>query len=80
MYKVIVCTEFDKLPKELQGVYCDMDKYYYNVLYIEWNGKVIFSEQDRGEPEDNSFVRDYSWIKQQLEEAYNLGRLHSPYA
>lgn len=29
--------------------------------------------EDMGEPEDNTFDRDYSWIKTELERAYQLG-------
>jgi hypothetical protein len=28
---------------------------------------------DYGEPEDNSFLRDYSWVKQELKKAHNQG-------
>lgn len=28
---------------------------------------------DHGEPEDNSFFRDYKWIKDELEAAYKKG-------
>ena len=30
---------------------------------------------DYGEPEDNSFLRDYSWIKKELRSAYIQGRM-----
>jgi hypothetical protein len=29
---------------------------------------------DRGEPEDNTFYRDWSWIQGELEKAYQQGR------
>lgn len=29
---------------------------------------------DGGEPEDNSFIRDWSWVKGELEKAYAQGK------
>jgi len=43
-------------------------------LQISHNGQVIREEWDGGEPEDNTFSRDYAWVKYALEEAYRLGR------
>lgn len=31
---------------------------------------------DGGEPEDNSFLRDWKWVAPALQEAYELGRAH----
>jgi hypothetical protein len=45
-----------------------------NELLIMHNGKLINSYCDYGEPEDNSFLRDYDWIKSELEKAYLLGK------
>jgi len=42
-------------------------------LIIKYNGEVIARYWDGGEPEDNSFSRDWSWIDGELERAYNLG-------
>lgn len=45
-----------------------------NTLQILHNGMCIQEETDNGAPEDNSFYRDYQWIKAALENAYELGR------
>lgn len=42
-------------------------------LQIHYNGKLIQEECDGGEPEDNSFDRDWNWVAKALVEAYNLG-------
>lgn len=42
-------------------------------LLIFYNGELIKYFSDRGEPEDNSFSRDWSWINGELERAYSLG-------
>lgn len=44
-----------------------------NWLVVEHNGKEIAREFDDGEPEDNLFIRDYSWIAPLLHKVYNLG-------
>lgn len=43
------------------------------MLEIYHNGKCILTEYDGGEPEDNSFARDWNWIQFALQEAYKLG-------
>jgi hypothetical protein len=73
MYKVTICTDWNKLPESLKIEYEFMKDDYYNVLYIEHDEKIIFTASDCGEPEDNSFLRDYKWIKRQIEEAYIKG-------
>ena len=42
-------------------------------LTASHNGEVVMYGIDHGEPEDNSFLRDYDWIKPALEQAYALG-------
>lgn len=42
-------------------------------LRIYRNGVCVSEAQDYGEPEDNCFLRDYSWIKPALEDAYRFG-------
>lgn len=37
------------------------------------DGKVLFEERDGGEPEDQSFYRDWSWVPDALKKAYALG-------
>ena len=53
------------------------DKNYSRELQIWLDGELLDSYWDRGEPEDNSFLRDYSWISKELEKAYNLGYEHA---
>lgn len=50
------------------GDYWNMNK-----LVIEHNGEEIATHYDNGEPEDNSFTRDWGWVPDALEEAYKLG-------
>ena len=42
-------------------------------MKIFHNNKCIQTEYDGGEPEDNSFTRDWSWIQTALKTAYELG-------
>ena len=44
-----------------------------NELKIIYDKEIILEEVDNGEPEDNSFHRDYNWVKRELERAYELG-------
>jgi hypothetical protein len=44
-----------------------------NELIVEHNGKVIEEHWDGGEPEDNTFSRDWSWVAGAIERAYKLG-------
>ena len=46
---------------------------FYKLSITDDNGTREYS--DYGEPEDNSFGRDYKWIKIELEKAYHQGRL-----
>lgn len=43
------------------------------LIRVYHNEDLIATESDCGEPEDNSFVRDYKWIKPLLEKVYELG-------
>ena len=43
------------------------------VLKIIHNGEIIDEYYDGGEPEDNSFVRDWNWVPGIIEKAYKLG-------
>lgn len=47
-----------------------------HLLRIIVDGEEIESYPDRGEPEDNCFYRDWSWIDDELRRAYELGRQH----
>jgi hypothetical protein len=44
-----------------------------NILTVWRDGKAIREERDGGSPEDQSFYRDWKWVKDALEEAYELG-------
>ena len=46
-------------------------------LQIYVDGILIDCYYDFGEPEDNSFVRDYAWVSKELEKAYKLGYQHA---
>ena len=43
------------------------------ILKIEHNGELIDEYWDGGEPEDNTFVRDWNWVPGMIERAYKLG-------
>lgn len=43
------------------------------ILRIVHYGKVLEEHHDCGEPEDNSFYRDWSWVPDSIEKAYALG-------
>ena len=45
-------------------------------LRITVDDKVVFEETDGGEPEDNSFMRDWNWIAGEIINAYRLGMEH----
>lgn len=47
-----------------------------SVLTVYADGKFIEEHSDGGEPEDNSFGRDWEWIKPALERAYEIGLNH----
>lgn len=47
-------------------------RYRYTMVVIH-NGKVIAEETDGGEPEDNSFMRDWNFVPFLIERAYKLG-------
>ena len=40
---------------------------------LEHNGEIIDEYWDGGEPEDNSFYRDWGWVPGAIEKAYKLG-------
>lgn len=53
---------------ECEDAYCDR-----NVMTITVDGEVRAQYYDYGEPEDNSFVRDWAWVATELKNAYELG-------
>ena len=44
-----------------------------SLLRVTHNGEVIRAQTDGGEPEDNRFYRDWSWVADAIEEAYQRG-------
>jgi uncharacterized lipoprotein NlpE involved in copper resistance len=46
---------------------------YHQRLQVVRDGTVIREEADCGEPEDQSFCRDWSWVETALREAYAFG-------
>ena len=75
MYEVELITRLEQLPKELWDAYDWELTNHRHVLLIKLNGKIIQSECDGGEPEDQSFLRDWSWVKIALLEAYKIGKI-----
>ena len=51
----------------------DDDDRYRATLRVEHDGTVLYERHDGGEPEDNSFRRDWSWVPEAISEAYSLG-------
>ena len=51
----------------------DQEYDYRSILIATHNNKIVVKEYDHGEPEDNSFYRDYKWVKQALLDAYAAG-------
>lgn len=49
---------------------------YRSIIFILIDGKIDQWHFDMGEPEDNTFSRDWSWIQPALLKAYELGRSH----
>lgn len=44
-----------------------------SLLVITYNNQIIFTKTDGGEPEDQSFCRDLSWIPGIIQKAYEIG-------
>lgn len=43
------------------------------LLIVKRHGKMILKQYDGGEPEDNTFYRDWSWVESIIEKAYKFG-------
>jgi len=43
-----------------------------SALHISHNGQKLEEYCDGGEPEDNTFTRDWSWVPKELRRAYAL--------
>jgi hypothetical protein len=74
-FEVITATNIEEVPEGIRDKVMDCFGNYgeYTVLLVIRNGVVILQEWDGGEPEDNSFSRDWSWVPETIENAYNLG-------
>ncbi len=48
---------------------------YKTTMVITGDGILPSSYTDAGEPEDQTFCRDWSWVKSELERAYEKGRM-----
>ena len=48
-------------------------KQYAKYLRVTHHGKTLLLENDAMEPEDATFYRDLSWVKDMIKEAYMLG-------
>lgn len=46
----------------------------HNLLKVFHNGKLIMTQTDGGEPEDQSFFRDWNWVKDALIKMYEIGK------
>ena len=46
---------------------------YYQTLRMFRNGQCVLEEKDGGEPEDQSFYRDWKWVKEAIQAAYEYG-------
>ena len=45
-------------------------------LVMTEDGEEVRRESDGGEPEDNSFMRDWNWVADAISQAYNIGLKH----
>jgi hypothetical protein len=54
---------------------CDSDGPwdYYSILRITWPDGKQEEHYDGGEPEDNSFGRDWHWVPSTIQEAFEAG-------
>ena len=69
--KVMICS-WDELSEEAQERWRKCEDS--NFLIVTDNaGHVLRLETDSMEPEDASFYRDLSWVKDAIEQAYQLG-------
>lgn len=46
---------------------------FFTELVVLYDGKTILRESDRGEPEDQTFGRNWSWVDSIIMKAYQLG-------
>lgn len=53
--------------------YLDIDDDGRAALVIERDGMILSVHRDGGEPEDRYFSRDWEWVRDALEQAYQFG-------
>lgn len=79
-YKVVSLAEAERLgyPPPRYTTWDDWsnDEYQSAIYCVESGFATKCLAVDGGEPEDNSFVRDGSWIAPALNAAYELGKAH----
>ena len=51
----------------------DDDGWYNTTMAIHRKGEIVEEHWDGGEPEDNTFGRDWSWVDAAIERAYKWG-------
>lgn len=73
--KAILATELEELPDEIRE---EFDEQYFqegrSVVYLQHSdGAIINWYTDKGEPEDNSFYRNYAWVVNAINDAYTSG-------
>ncbi len=70
-YKVTYCQDLPEEIKDAEGIPDDCTD---NCLIKIENGNIEVLGFDGGEPEDQLFSRDWSWVLPALQEAYNAGK------
>lgn len=63
-YEIDRATPSDDVPDRLKD---------HSLLIVENAGEIIFAQWDGGEPEDQTFGRDLSWVAGIIQKAYDLG-------
>ncbi len=58
---------------EIKVVDIETSYEYRQKLEVHRNGELVEEYSDGGEPEDNSFIRDWSWVPDMIEQAYKWG-------
>lgn len=51
----------------------DPDCEFFSILRVTHNGTIVREERDGGEPEDQFFWRNWSWVPDAIRQAYLLG-------
>ena len=68
-------VDYDDLPGDLKETeYCCRYSQYSNFFLLYNDDKLIFHQSDKMEPEDVSFHRDLSWIRDLVLQVNKLGK------